>query len=422
LSRQRTLVIVALLLGVSACASLDRQSADTAFDAGAAERQILVMLRLAPPHFRPDSNYAGSYDSRFGDLARRRMAQELASERNLTLIADWPMPALGVDCFVMQIPAGDSAARLAELLSRDARVEWAQPVNLFHTLGHNDPLYSLQPSARQWHLDALHKVSTGRDVVVAEIDTGVELDHPDLRGQVALARNFVDGSAYAGETHGTAVAGIIVARADNGVGIAGMAPQATLIALRACWQESGDDGAALCSTFTLAKALQFALARNAQIINLSLGGPRDRLLERLLDAALALGITIVGAVGSGNGGDDFPGSHAGVLAVALDDASNATGNVLLAPGRDVPTTMPGGRWGFVTGASFAAAHVTGMVALLRELVPQLRPQQVRAALSPAETRGAPAQPLAIDACAIISRAAGTGVCARTSEARSSLIQ
>src|SRR6185295_8428623 len=137
------------------------------------------------------------------------------------------------------------------------RVESAQPINVFHTLGHNDPLYPLQPGARQWRLAELHEVATGRNAIVAQIDTGVELDHPDLRGQVALARNFVDGSDWAGEAHGTAVAGIIAARADNGIGIAGVAPQAVLMALRACWQ-AGDRGAASCNSFTLAKALQFA--------------------------------------------------------------------------------------------------------------------------------------------------------------------
>lgn len=421
MNRRRTLTIVALMLGVTACASLDRRPADIASGPGPTERQILVMLRLPPPHFRPDANYAGGHDWRFGDDARRRLAQELAAEHHLRLIADWPMPSLGVDCFVMEIPAGDSAARLVELLSRDARVESAQPVNLFHTLGHNDPLYPLQPGAKLWHLAELHEVTTGRNVVVAEIDTGVELEHPDLRGQVALARNFVDGSTYVGEMHGTAVAGIIAARADDGVGIAGVAPRATLMALRACWEESGDHGAALCSSFTLAKALQFVLDRNAQIINLSLGGPRDRLLERLLDAALAHGITIVSATDPGNAGGDFPASHAGVLRVAFDDAPNTPENTLLAPGQDIPTTIPGGRWGFVTGASFAAAHVTGVVALLRELVPQIRPQQVREALSPAAVRGASARPVVIDACAIIARAAGTGVCAKTHEAKSLLV-
>src|SRR5206468_548036 len=83
----------------------------------------------------------------------------------------------------------------------------------------------------------------------------------------------VDAREAVAELHGTAVAGIIGARADNSVGIVGVAPEAGLMALRACWQAPPDESAAVCSSFTLAKALQFAIDNNAKVINLSLGGP-----------------------------------------------------------------------------------------------------------------------------------------------------
>ncbi|MHB8533952.1 MAG: S8 family peptidase [Sulfuricaulis sp.] len=368
------------------------------------------MLRLPPSHFRPDESYTGGYDAHFGRDARHRVAEQLAGEHGLQLVAEWPMQSLGVDCFVMEVPSNDSPAHLVKRLSSDPRIESVQPMNLFHTLGYNDPLYSLQPSAKLWHLAELHEVTTGRNVMVAEVDTGVDLDHPDLRGQVAVVQNFVDDSPYVAETHGTAVAGIIVARADNGLGIAGVAPQARLMVLRACWQVSAQ-GAALCSSFTLAKALQFALDHNAQIINLSLGGPRDRLLERLLDMALMHGVTIVSAVDPRVGSGGFPASHAGVLAVAGDDERNVAADVLVAPGRDIPTTIPGGRWDFVTGSSFAAAHVTGLVALLLELEPRIQPQQVHDALISAGTSGASAdRPTMVDACAAVARAVGACAC------------
>ena len=69
-----------------------------------AERQILVMLREPAPHFRPDADYGAGYDSDAGREARRRLAAELADQHKLRLVADWPMPALGVDCFVMAVP------------------------------------------------------------------------------------------------------------------------------------------------------------------------------------------------------------------------------------------------------------------------------------------------------------------------------
>src|SRR5205085_10813719 len=124
-------------------------------------------------------------------------------------------------------------------------------------------------------------------------DSGVNASHPDLDGQIKLRRNFVDAYPDGAEAHGTAVAGIIAAREGNGLGIAGIAPGAKLLALRACWETAGPP--ARCNSFTLGKAINFALMSDARVINMSLGGPRDRLLEALLDAALARGVTLVGA-------------------------------------------------------------------------------------------------------------------------------
>jgi subtilisin family serine protease len=410
----RLSVLVLLWLCAAACARMDRQT-ETPIDGDSLERQVLVMLRLPAPHFRPDVNYTGSYDRGAGRDARRQIAERLANQYGLKIIDGWPMPALGVDCFVMVAPGNASLAQIVEKLSLDPRVESAQSMQLFRVLAYNDPLYPLQPSAKAWHLDELHKITTGKRVRVAEVDTGVDASHPDLIGQVAVARNFVDSRRDVAESHGTAIAGIIAARADDGIGIAGIAPEAKFLALRACWQTAASgDAAAFCSSFTLAKALQFALDENAQVINLSLGGPRDRLLERLLDTALSRGITIVGAVDPEVGNGGFPASHRGVLAVAGDDGHDVAEGILLAPGRDIPTTMAGQKWGFVTGSSFAAAHVTGLVALLRELAPDLRPQQLREALAPRALRGAvDNRRVIVDACEAVRRTAGTCACACT---------
>src|SRR4029450_1729848 len=131
---------------------------------------------------------------------------------------------------------------LIERMSLDARVESVQAVNMFRVLAHDDPLYRLQPTATLWPLDELHRVATGRNVRVAAIDSGVELDHPDLRGRIALARNFVDGRESVPELHGTAVAGIIGARADNNVGIVGVAPEGQVRAPRRCWESAAAGG------------------------------------------------------------------------------------------------------------------------------------------------------------------------------------
>ncbi len=409
----RASLLALVCLCVCACAQIEGRT-EASTDSGALERQVLVMLRLPAQHFRPDANYAGSLDWRVGRDGRRQVAEGLASQYGLKVIDGWPMPALGIDCFVMEAQGNGPLAQIVDRLSRDPRVESAQSMQVFRVLAHNDPLYPLQPSAKAWHLDELHRIATGKRVRVAEIDTGVEIDHPDLTGSVAVARNFVDGRGNVAETHGTAVAGIIAAHADDGLGIAGIAPEARLLALRACWPAAASGEIAFCSSFTLAKALQFALEEKAQVINLSLGGPRDRLLERLLDTALSRGITIVGAANPDVGDGGFPASHRGVLAVAGDDGHDVAGDILLAPGRDIPTTLVDQKWGFVTGSSFAAAHVTGLVALLRELAPELRPQQLRDALAPPMAPGAAAdRHVIVDACGAVGKATGTCACACT---------
>ncbi|MBQ5941166.1 S8 family serine peptidase [Massilia sp. AB1] len=343
--------------------------AQDAPDAGqAAARQVLVMLRLPPQHYRPDAAYGGNYRNDSGQAARRRVAQDLARTHGLTLVSNWPMPVIGVDCFVMEQHGAAPLASVLAALARDPRVAWAQPVGIYETLGGGDPLFRLQPAARAWRLAELHRASTGRKVAVAVIDSGIDAAHPDLAGQIALQENLVDTQAAVAEAHGTAVAGVIAARRDNGVGIAGVAPDARLMALRACWETAGHP--ARCSSFTLGKALNVALMHEARIINLSLGGPPDRLLQALLDAALARGVLVVGAIDPQLPGGGFPASHPGVIAAGAVDAPDA----------DIPTSLPGGRWGFVSGSSYAAAHVSGMAALLVELRPDARAPVVRQAL------------------------------------------
>lgn len=411
-----------MLLGLwlVACASPDRQ-ADMQVDPPSAQRQVLVMLRAAPAHFRPDADYAGGYGSGAGRAARRQIAETVAAQYDLSIIDRWPMPALGVDCFVMAARGDAVIGSLVEKLSLDPRVESAQSMHLFHVLAYNDPLYPLQPSAKLWHLSELHKIATGKDVRVAQIDTGVETDHPDLDGRKVETRNFVDAGPGVAEEHGTAVAGIIIATGNNGIGIVGVAPEARLFALRACWETAERVQPAVCSSFTLAKALQFALEANAQVINLSLGGPHDRLLERLLDNALARGVAVVGAADPHVRDGGFPASHPGVLAIAGDDAQDVAADILRAPGRDIPTTVVGHRWDFVSGASFAAAHMTGLVALLRELAPDLPAQQIRALLAPKAMSGLAAaadKHEIVDACAAVRRVTGACACGCSQAGRS----
>jgi subtilisin family serine protease len=322
------------------------------------------------------------------------------------------MPMIGLDCFVMTVPDGRSTAQAAGQVAKDTQVAWTQPVELYEAQEDaslpNDPLFLAEPAARQWRLAELHRIATGRGIKVAVIDSAIDASHPDLAGQLLLTRNFVAGDSAVAERHGTGVAGVIAAKGGNGVGIVGVAPDARLLGLRACWQAPAT-GATLCDSFSLAKAIYFAIQQNSDVINLSLSGPEDKLLAELLKTALAHGSAVIAAFDQKRAGGGFPAELPGVIPVS--DAFSG-GRVYTAPGRDVPTTQPGGRWFLVNGSSFAAAHVSGLVALVRQ-----RQRSPKPALVAQRDGGG-----FIDACATLIRAANGCDCScgdvRTARARS----
>lgn len=367
--------------------------------------QVLVLLRMPPGHAHAGVVAAGGYGDDAGRSARRRAAQRLADAYGLRLVDGWAMPLLGVDCYIMAVPEGRSPADLAQKLAHERGVQDAQPSQLFHAQGGGassaDPLFLSQPAAHEWRLDALHELATGRGVRIAVIDSMLDQSHPDLIGQVELVRNFVAGRSAAPEAHGTGVAGVIAARARNGVGIVGVAPGARLLGLRACWQTAARavGGDTVCDSLSLAQALHFAIDEKAQVINLSLSGPPDPLLARLIDVAIARGVKVVAAYDRKVPGGGFPANHVGVVAVADEALASLPRGVYTAPGHDVPTTQPGGRWFLVDGSSYAAAHVSGLIALVAERHP--RPVALVASRADGE----------IDACASLLRVSGRNDCA-----------
>ena len=357
-----------LALGITTLASCAADGDAVAMPAAAASapRELLVMLRTPPAHARVDGSYGAVG---YGDAARAqsqaRVGARLAAAHGLTVVTLWAMPSLGMDCVVLALPPGADIDASIAALQTHAEVAWAQPMNEFHAQGHVDPLYSLQPVATQWHLDDLHAIATGRHVRVAIIDSGVDDTHPDLAQAVQARANFVDDRAWVAEVHGTAVAGLVAARADNGIGIVGVAPEAQLYALRACWEVSASQ--TLCNSLSLAKALSFAIDHKADVINMSLSGPSDLLLGRLIDVALSHRQQVVAAVDARAAGGGFPAGHPGVIAVADEQADMPQGGLVgawSAPARDLPTTVPGGGWRMVSGTSFAAGEVSGLLAVM----------------------------------------------------------
>jgi subtilisin family serine protease len=296
----------------------------------------------------------------------------LERDYRLRAVDGWPITLLDVYCAVMAIDPGDDVEAILSRIGADPRVVLSQPLHTFAVHGgYNDPYFAVQYGDASNQLTRMHRHATGRGVHVAVIDTGVDRHHPDLAQRIETARNFVDGDThFDSDIHGTAVAGIIAASADNGAGIVGVAPEADLLALKACWQTADDDISAQCSTFTLAKALTYAIEANADVINLSLGGPDDPLLALLVRIALTRGTVVVAAQSAPH---EFPADVPGVIAVRAVDphgtVAATTGNahgVLDVAARALLSTSPGGGYDYFSGSSMAAARVAGLTALLRE--------------------------------------------------------
>lgn len=374
---KRWLAMLWLCLGSAACTWLPTQTDEPLPLAARVHPESFVVVTVrndgGPITPRAGSTIRG-YDgtaARYGvGSSARGAVKELASTHRLKEISSWPIPQLGIHCVVFELPADQAAPAVLERLKRDARVESAQPLQSFATQsdGYNDPYQSLQSSLATMGVIAAHRWSRGAGVRVAVIDTGVDITHPDLFGRIAEHRNFVDEDRWSfnHDRHGTAVAGVIAADSDNAVGIVGVAPQARLYVYKVCWQQAAG---ASCNTFTLAKALVAAIDAGVQIVNLSLAGPADPLLTRLVVAGQQHGIVFVGATPPAGAADEaaaaiFPSSIEGVLKVAAVEHHSADRATLLAPGTEVLTLVPQGHYDFISGSSLATANVAGIVALL----------------------------------------------------------
>jgi hypothetical protein len=350
-----------------------------------AERQILVTVdnprseRALRAGSTPKSYGGGAARYEVSAHARRSI-ERLESRYPLKRLADWPIDALGVHCAVFTITTAELRDTLLARLRSDPEVESAQPMQTFSVRtgdAYDDPYFDLQPGLAAMDIAGAHRRSRGENVRVAIVDTGIDDRHPDLAGRIAEYVNLVDDAAPPVEAHGTAVAGVIAATANNGEGIVGVAPSARLLVLRACWQ-AGD--AATCNSFWLARALARAIEDRAAVINLSLAGPADVLLSRLLDHAIEKGAIVVGAEVEVPGSlDRFPAAVPGVIAVRSAEWPDA-GSGVCAPGRNVLTLRPDGRYDFESGSSLAAAQITGVVALLRARNPRLKHEQALALL------------------------------------------
>ncbi|MEK7353104.1 MAG: S8 family serine peptidase, partial [Chloroflexota bacterium] len=253
-------------------------------------------------------------------------------------------------------------------LRRDPRVASVEEDTTVQTLGQIIP----------WGVDRIdaelvHPTNKGTGVKIAILDSGIDLDHPDL----AVAGNvtFVSGTTNGDDDngHGTLVAGIIGAR-DNADGVIGVAPEASLYAVKVL----DLNGSGLMSV--ILSGIQWAKDNNMQVINMSFGGASQMpsTIKDALDSAYNAGIVVIAGAGEGGnaGGTGnnvwYPARYESVIAVGATDNTDAryttssTGYQLevVAPGVSIYSTAMGGGYGYLTGTSGSSPHAAGVAALL----------------------------------------------------------
>lgn len=382
--------LYALILLTSAF--LSGCAAQTAFntigDPAGEERRLLVTFADRSITRVVNGNTQDAYPlhGNYGNSGwSERQAQTLAEQYQIHFIAQWPVTELGVSCVVFEVPKTLSLAEVIDALKKDEQIQLVQPMHEFKVLSepqskaplYSDPYLSLQTGFQSLSIAEAHKISTGRGVRIAVIDTGVDLEHPDLKGQIRHAENLAPEPKdhNLADKHGTAVAGILSARPDNGIGIAGITPDAEVLAFRACWPEQPGSLAAHCNSFTLALALNQAVRMKSHIINLSLSGPEDPLLKLLIEKALSKGINVVAAISPDTHQQSFPANMPGVIAVGT--GKEQMSQAITAPGRDILTTLPQQTYDFMSGSSFATPHVAGMIALMLQIHPDWQEKDIR---------------------------------------------
>lgn len=231
-----------------------------------------------------------------------------------------------------------------------------------------DPYVSLQYGLAVTGVRSARGLSAGAGVRVALLDSAPEVEHRDL---AATRISAIDEQAPL-ETgvHGTLMAGVIGAIENNGFGIAGLAPEAEIVSIPVCKPRAAGGS---CTIFDLLQGLDAAWNAEAKLVNLALSGPPNPLLERGVARLEELGLVVIAAAGNeGTREKRYPAAYPSVIgvgAVGREGGAFAAGNrgpwvELYAPGVEILSTVPGSAFAFGNGTSLAAAHVTGVLAVI----------------------------------------------------------
>ena len=312
-------------------------------------------------------------------------AQAIAVANGLAVVDVTPLPLTNEALITFAILDGIGAIAKAAALAGLPNVTLSQPDFVYDTTQAPSSSPSLAYGSAMIGADAAHTIARGDGVRIAVIDAGIDTGHVRLKNRV-VDYSDVTGTGWTPDAHGTLVAGVIAADAGDGEAPTGVAPGANIVAIKSCVADSPTLAAAHCWSSTLARGIDAASRKNVRVMNLSVGGPNDRLLAKMVAAATAHGITLVSAAGNDgpSGKPSYPAAMDHVLAVTAVDATGqlyprATQGsfiALAAPGVDILSTGPGGRAQLFSGTSAATAFASGAVALLLQ----------RSNLSPAELR------------------------------------
>ena len=380
--------LLALLLALSAMAQSPAASAASSAIPG----ELLLRLR---PGAQPTLSGARIQIVGGADLALGPLNRQLAA---LGVSAATPISA-GSDIYRVAIRQDVSPAAAATALAGYRAVVYAEPN--YRRSARRTPDDSV--IGQQWGLRNVQAfdawdITTGGPIIVAVVDTGVDKNHPDLRGKVLPGFNAFTGDADTSDDngHGTAVSGLIAANTNNGKGVAGLCWGCKILPVKVLSRVGGGDDA------TVSAGIRWAADNGARIINMSLGGDKDsQTLHDAVDYAASKGVLLIAASGNeretGNA-ISYPAAYDNVVGVGATGNSDVitgfsnTGPYvdLAAPGVGLWTTLPGGDYGPPNGTSFSSPYVAGAAALAFTLRPDLSAQDIACILEAgADDKGAP---------------------------------
>lgn len=292
-----------------------------------------------------------------------------------------------IDTSVIEIPSDTAAETIAALEASGAFAFVEEDGVVQADAVVNDPLFHEQWGTLRINAAESWNMTMGSPVVVAVIDSGVEAAHPDLQGQLVPGWDFVNDDDDPADDggHGTAMTGIIVAAADNGIGIAGVAPQAAVMPIKVLDQT----GFGFFSN--VAAGIVYAVDHGATVINLSLSaGSASPTLQTAVDYARAHDVVVVASAGnSAVTQPTYPAAIPGVVGVMATDSDDDRAwfsnygpwVTLAAPGLNIHTTLYGGDYTSVLGTSPAAALASAAFALLRAANPTMTAADAIAAMT-----------------------------------------